>query len=487
MQPATHDAKSPVPRPADEITALDALSLSRRIAAREVRCTEVMAAYLDRIDALNPAYNALVSVQPREALMAEAAARDAMLDRGESLGWMHGIPQAIKDLSATRGIRTTQGSRLYENAVPKDDAIFVRRMRESGAILVGKTNTAEFGLGSQTYNDVFGTTLNAFDPRLTAGGSSGGAAVALALNLLPVADGSDHAGSLRNPAAFNGVYGFRPTLGLVPTEGRDVALPALGVVGPMARTVPDLALLLSVQSGYDPASPGSSRESPARFLGPLRRDFAGARVGWLGDLGGHLPFEDGILDLCRGALGHLAEVGCVVEEADAGFEMERVWKAWTVLRAWMTGGALKDRYMDPAKRALMKPEACWEVEEGLRLQAMDVYDASAVRASWLKAVGRLFRSHDFLVLPSAQVFPFDASVTWPREIAGRAMDTYHRWMEVVIPVTMAGCPVVNVPVGFSADGRPMGMQVFARPHEDLACLQLAAAYEAAYGDPARRH
>ncbi|HEX3760525.1 MAG TPA: amidase [Kofleriaceae bacterium] len=471
---------------APDLVRFDAHRLSELIHARRASCVEVMTAYLDQIDRLNPQVNAIVSLQPRDALLAEAAARDAALARGESAGWLHGLPIAVKDLLPTRGVRTTWGSPLFAEFVPDADAIAVERMRRAGAILIGKTNVPEFGLGSQTYNEVFGTTRNAYDPTRAAGGSSGGAAVALALRMLPLADGSDHAGSLRNPAAFNNVLGFRPTFGCVPSAEGDVFLPALGVIGPMARTATDLALLLSVLAGADPRTPLASRDSPARFAAPLDRDVTGTRIGWLGDLGGHLPFEPGVLELARAALGAFETLGCTVEGVRLDHPVERVWQSWLVLRAYQVGSVLKVHHTDPARWARIKPEARWEIERGARLTAYELADAQTERTAWYNVVRRLFDRFDYLVLPSAQVFPFDAGTHWPRQIAGRDMDTYHRWMEVVVPITMAGSPALNVPAGFSPDGLPMGIQLVGRPHDELGCLQLAHAYEQATGWVARR-
>jgi amidase len=258
-----------------EIVNLDAVALSRAIEAKQISCVEVMNAYLDRIEQLNPRVNAIVSMEPRERLLDQAKNRDAQIARGEYLGWMHGFPHAIKDLEPTRGIRTTKGSPLLKNFFPRDDSIMVERIRSAGAIIIGKTNVPEFGLGSQTYNPVFGTTLNAYDQSKTCGGSSGGAAVALALKMVPVADGSDHGGSLRNPAAWNNVFGFRTSSGRVPSQFFEVFIPSISVHGPMARTVPDLAMFLSVIAGYDARAPLSIRQDPAEFAGPLERDFTG--------------------------------------------------------------------------------------------------------------------------------------------------------------------------------------------------------------------
>ena len=296
-----------------DILNIGACAVSDLIAARKLSCAEVATVYLDHIERTNPAYNAIVSMRDREEILAEARDKDKLLARGIRQGWMHGFPLAIKDLAATKGLRTTQGSPIHRDTIPTRDAGFVGRMKQSGAIVIGKTNTAEFGLGSQTYNPVFGTTLNAFDRTCTAGGSSGGAAVALATRMLPVADGSDNAGSIRNPAAFNNVYGLRPTQGLIPSEGRDICLPSLGTVGPMARTVDDLAMLLAIQAGHDRWLPASTRGDPACVREQLKRDFRGARVGWLGDFGGYLAFQPGVLDLCEKAMQVFSNIGCAVE------------------------------------------------------------------------------------------------------------------------------------------------------------------------------
>ena len=461
------------------IVMMDALALSRAIHGKHVSCVEVMNAYLDHIDAFNPKVNAIVSLQDRGDLLSQAKARDDELTRGESRGWMHGFPQAIKDLTATKGIRTTQGSRIFKDVVPTADAIHVERVKRAGAIVIGKTNTPEFGLGSNTYNDVFGRTLNAYDQSKTSGGSSGGAGVSVALRMLPVADGSDHGGSLRNPAAYNNVFGFRPSFGRVPANALDGFYAIMGTPGPLARNVPDLAALLSVQAGHDPRAPLSNRQDPAQFAGPLQRNFKGARIAWAGAFGGHLPFEPGILDLCKAALKVFESLGCTVEEAVPDYPIERVWQNWKTLRAWQSGSALKGYYDDPAKRALMKPEAQFEVESGKKLTAYDIYDANVVRTAWYQAVRTFFERYDYLLLPSGQVFPFDADTDWPKAIAGKPMDTYHRWMEVMIPVTMSSCPALSVPVGFSDHGLPMGLQIVAANHGELACLQLAHAYDQA--------
>jgi amidase len=471
----------------DDITRLGALELSAEIHARRLSCVEVMQAYLARIARLNPGLNAIVSLRDPELLLAQAREMDSLAAAGRWLGWMHGMPQAIKDLAATRDIPTTLGSPLYRDSRPTADALVVERMRAAGAILVGKTNTPEFGLGSQTYNPVFGATRNAYVPTLCAGGSSGGAAVALAARLLPVADGSDMGGSLRNPAAFNNVFGMRPSAGLVPKyPAPELFIEQLGTEGPMARSVPDLARLLATQAGPDRRAPLSRGPDPAIFAAPLAEPARGLRVGWLGDLEGYLPFDDGILPLCREALHVLEGVGCAVTDARLGFDPARLWRMWLTLRSCLVAGGRWDDFADPARRAQMKPEAVWEVEQALGTSALQVYQASKERSAWHQHLIGLFEHVDVLVLPTAQVFPFALEQHWPAVVGGRRMDTYHRWMEVVIGPTLAGAPAISVPVGFGPGGAPMGMQLIGAPGDDRRLLELAHAYDQATGW-VRRH
>jgi amidase len=465
---------------------MDARSLSAAIAARKLSCAEVMNATLDHIAALNPKVNAIVALQDRGALLAQAHARDAQAARGEIMGPLHGFPHAVKDLQPVKGIRSTSGSPILKDFVPTKDALVVERMRAAGVIYIGKTNVPEFGLGSNTYNPVYGATHNAYDPSKSSGGSSGGAAVSLALRMLPVADGTDYGGSLRNPAGWNNVFGFRTSFGVVPVEGNDVWLPSMSVAGPMARSVSDLALLLSVQAGYDPRAPLSVEGAGSRFLAPLGADFKDKRIGWLGDMGGFAPYEPGVLELCRTALKSFESLGCVVEEVVPDHPLEAVWRAFITIRAWQQGSSLGAYYADPAKRALLKAEAIWEVEEGRKLSGYDITAASVVRTAWSNAVAALLRHYDFLVMPTSQVFPFDIGETWPHQIAGRTMQTYHEWMKATCLVTMSGCPSLAVPAGFSAGGLPMGLQIVGPMHHEMDCLKLAYAYEQATGWTAKR-
>ncbi|MBX3658395.1 MAG: amidase [Ramlibacter sp.] len=465
------------------LTELPAHALSTLIHTREASCREVMQAYLARIGELNPRYNALVSLRDPQALLAEADARDAQLARGESMGWMHGMPQAIKDLANVAGLPTTMGSPLMRDFIAREDGLLASRMKAAGCIVVGKSNTPEFGLGSHTFNEVFGTTRNAFDPHLSAGGSSGGAAVALALRLLPVADGSDFMGSLRNPAGWNNVFGFRPSQGRVPmAPSPDVWVAQLGTEGPMGRCVRDVARLLAIQAGPHPQAPLAIAEDPAQFAGDLRRDPRGLRIGWLGDLQGHLPMEPGILDVCGQALRRFESLGCPVESLQPGFSPESVWQAWLVWRRALVAARIAPFLIKPSHRAHIKPEALWEHEQAQGLTGSQFLAASAQRTTFYQQLLKLFDRCDFLALPSAQVWPFDAAQRWPASINGREMDTYHRWMEVVIYATFAGLPCISVPAGFGAGGLPMGLQLIGRPRGDLAVLELAQAYEEAASD-----
>lgn len=463
-----------------DIVNLSAIDLSTAIKNRNVSCQEVMSAYLDRIELLNPTYNAIVSLRSRDSLILEAKQCDKELENGVYRGWMHGFPHAIKDLSAAKGIPLTLGFISMKEYIPGHDSIITERIKKAGAIIIGKTNTPEFGLGSHSYNRVFGTTVNAYDPTKIAGGSSGGAAVALALKLVPVADGSDMMGSLRNPAAYNNIIGFRPSVGRVPFgPTREVFLQQLGYEGPMGRTVAETAKLLSTIAGYDSRSPLSISEDPSVFSGDLSADFTGKKIAWLGDYDGYLPMEDGIMELCEKALAGFKEIGCSVTSASVDFSMEDLWTTWLTHRHWIIAGGLGDLYTDPMKRKEMKPEAIWEIENGLNLTASDVYKATIKRSAWYKTIDEMLDIYDYLVLPSAQVFAFDAKQHWPENIAGKKMDTYHRWMEVVIGGTLSGCPVANVPAGFNSKGLAMGLQIIGKKNRDLDVLKVAYAYEQA--------
>jgi amidase len=465
---------------------MDASVLGRAIHARSVSCEEVMAAYLDHIERFNGAVNAIVALQEREPLLAQARDCDQQLSRGHSMGPLHGFPYAVKDLQPVKGIRSTSGSPILKDFVPGADSLMVARLRKAGVIFIGKTNTPEFGLGSHTYNPVYGPTRNAYDQTRSAGGSSGGAAVGLALRMLPVADGSDYGGSLRNPAGWNAVFGFRTSIGRIPVDSHDGWLPSMGVVGPMARNVTDLAMLLAIQAGYDVRAPLSLDATGELFSRPLGADLKGKRVAWCGDFNGRTPTEPEVLEVCKTALKTFELIGCVVEEAVPEFDIESVWQAVMRLRAWQTGAGLLPFYNDPARRAQLKAEVVFEIELGLRQSAYDISAASVIRTGWYEAVCRFFERYDFFIVPTAQLFPFDVTQHWPTEVAGQRMQTYHEWMKSTLLVTMSGATALAAPAGFSVTGLPIGLQIVAPNRHELDCLQLAYAYEAAMSSANRR-
>ncbi len=447
--------------------------MTELIRAKQVSVREVVTAFLDQIEKLNPAHNAIISLRARTKILAEADACDLTPAKGA----LFGLPIAIKDLAQTKGLCTTLGSPIYRDFVPDEDDLHVARIRGAGAVIIGKTNVPEWGFGSQTYNPVFGPTRNAYDRSLTAGGSSGGAAVALALNMMPLADGSDMGGSLRNPAAYNNIYGFRPSQGRVPAyPSSDMFMTQMATEGPMGRCVDDVALLLSVQAGYDERVPLSLEGDGQEFVPPISPHAKGARIAWLGDLGGALSMESGVLQLCDAGLACLTKAGAAVEHFVPSFDYELLWQAFKVLRQFSAGGGLMAHYNNPAERALLKPEAIWEIEKLLKLTAHDVYKAAVVRSDWFACVMKVFEKFDFLAMPSAQVFPFPVEQHWPQQINGVAMDSYHRWMQIVSLGTMSGCPIISVPVGF-AGTRAMGIQLMGKPRHDLAVLRLARMYE----------
>ncbi len=433
-------------------------------------CEALMEAMLDRTAAVNGALNAVVSMRDAQELLAEA--REA--DRSEPAGPLHGVPIAIKDLADAKGLPTSQGSPAFAGRIAAADSPHVAALRQAGAIVIGKTNTPEFGLGSHTYNPVHGVTANPYDLSRSCGGSSGGAAVALAAGMLSIADGSDMMGSLRNPAGWNNVYGMRPSWGRVPggADG-DVFLHRLSTNGPMARCPVDLALLLDVMS---PPRTGGLPGPAFAPVGALDGDAAGLRVAWLADWDAALPMEDGILSVCEAALDVFGRIGCAVDRPGAPFSRDALWYAWTALRSWSIAADLSEMYEDDALRGHLKPEAIWEVERGRALSALDVHAASCVRSDWLRAADAFFGNFDVLALPTAQVWPFDKTLDWPKSIAGTSMDTYHRWMEVVIPASLLGLPAVAVPAGFGAQGLPMGLQLIGRHGDDAMLLNLAEAY-----------
>lgn len=457
---------------------LSAVELAARIRTKQVSARDVMAAHLKQIERVNPKVNAIVTLAADRA-MADAARADEQLARGEAVGPLHGLPVAHKDLVDTAGIRTTYGSLFYRDHVPTKDALLVSRIRAAGAVTLGKTNAPEFGAGSQTFNRVFGATLNPYDVTKTCGGSSGGAAVALACGMVPIADGSDTGGSLRNPAAFCNIVGFRTTPGRVLRP--DGEWSPLTVSGPMARSVADVALFLSAIAGPDPRSPISLPEDGARFRGPLGRDFKGARVAWWRGLGG-IPFEPeirGVVDANRKVFEGL---GCIVEEAEPDFT--GVDEAFPTLR-----------YVSnhPGYAPLVRERADWvkdtiqfEVREAERRTGADVGRALECQSHLYLQCREFFERYDYFVLPVTQVAPFDVTVPYPTQINGTPMGTYIDWMRACWYVSFMSNPAISVPGGFTAGGLPVGLQIVGRFRDDWSVLQMAHAFEQATRHGARR-
>ena len=463
-----------------DICFSSAVELADRIRRREVSAREVMAAFLARIERLNPLVNAIPTLLPERA-EAGAEAADRALAAGEATGPLHGLPIAIKDLVPTRGIRTTFGSPIYADHVPDVDELIVERLRAAGALIIGKTNTPEFGAGSQTFNPVFGKTRNPYDLDRTSGGSSGGAAVSLACGMLPIADGSDLGGSLRNPASFCNVVGFRTSPGRVPHWPSQDLWEGLAVQGPMGRSTADAALLLSVLAGPDPRVPIAMDEPGERFRRPLERDFIGTRVAWSPDLGRY-DVEPEVVAVCERSLSALSDIGCTVEPAHPDFrDADEIFQ---VLRAWKTAADKEADYH--AHRDRMKDTVIWNIEQGLPLTGLDVARAIAKRSALYQRVFEFFETYEFLVLPAVQVLPFSIDEPWVREINGKKMETYIDWMGLCYAITVTGLPAVSVPGGFSREGLPVGLQIVGRHHHDFAVLQLAHAFEQATGHGQRR-
>ncbi len=458
-----------------ELCFLTATELAHRIRTKSVSCREVMEAHLAQIERINPKVNAIVTLLPERALE-RARQADEALARGDEIGPLHGLPMAHKDLVLTKGIRTTFGSPIFADFVPDQDEIIVERLRSAGAITIGKTNTPEFGAGSQTFNAVFGETLNPYDLTKTCGGSSGGAAVALACGMQPIADGSDLGGSLRNPASFCNVVGFRPSPGRVPIWPARVAWCPLPVEGPMARTVQDVALMLSVIAGPDPRAPISISEPGHLFRRSLERNFAGVRIAWSRDLGGLLvdPRVTAVLEKQRGVFSLL---GCNVEEAQPDLrdadEAFRVWRAWLFELGF--GEMLRTH------RAQMKDTVVWNIEEGVKLTGPQIGQAERKRTELYRRVRQFMERYEFLVLPVSQVPPFDVKQRYVTEINGIKLDTYLDWMRSCYYITVTGLPAVSVPCGFTPEGLPVGVQIVGRHHDDWGVLQLAHAFEQATG------
>jgi amidase len=451
-----------------DLTAIELVAGMRR---KDVSAREVMTAHLARIARVNPKVNAIVTLVAERA-MADAARADELMARGEPSGVLHGLPVAHKDLVDTAGIRTTLGSLFYRDNVPTRDAPIITRIRAAGAITCGKTNTPEFGAGSQTFNRVFGATLNPYDVTRTCGGSSGGAAVALACGMVPIADGSDTGGSLRNPAAFCNVIGLRPSPGRVP--GNSSSWSPLSVSGPMARSVADAALFLSAIAGHDPSSPLSLVEDASQFRGSLARDFKGVRVAWWRGLGG-IPFEPEIRHVIDANRRVFEGLGCTVEEAEPDFA--GVDEAFPALR--YAANHAQHAQLVRERPEWVKDTVKYEVAEAERLTAAVIGRALARQTRMYEQSRQFFERHDYFVLPVTQVVPFDVNVPYPAQVAGTPMATYIDWMRSCWYVSFMSNPAISVPAGFTTTGLPVGIQIVGRHRGEWAVLQMAHAFEQA--------
>ena len=456
-----------------EICFLPATELARRIRKKDLSVRDVMAAHLAQIERLNPKLNALVTLVPEQA-MKQAKEADEALAKNKEVGPLHGLPVGHKDLFPTQGIRTTFGSPVFKDFVPDHDALIVERFKKAGAITVGKTNTPEFGAGSHTYNEVFGETANPYDTTKTCGGSSGGAAVALATGMLPIANGSDFASSLRNPANFCNVVGFRPSPGRVPSWPCPAAWFPLSVQGPMARTIQDVALILTAIAGPDPRSPIAVAEPTSLFARPLDRDFKGVRVAWSRDLGG-LPVDPTVTAVIEAKRDVFRTLGCIIEDTEPDFtgadEIFKAWRAWHFELGY--GYLLKD-YRDKLKDTVI-----WNIEEGAKLTGPDLGRAEAKRTQLYHRVRQFMETYEFLILPVNQVPPFDLKQRYVTEINGVKMETYIDWMKSCYYISVTGHPAISVPCGFTPEGLPVGVQIVGRHQDDFGVLQLAHAFEQA--------
>jgi amidase len=452
----------------DDLCFLSAKEMQSLLHSKQLSSEELVTAHLQQIERINPKVNAVVTLVAEEALE-KARAADNTVSKGESVGLLHGLPVLHKDLQETKGVRTTYGSSIYENFIPDFDSLVVERLKNAGAITLGKTNTPEFGAGSQTFNEVFGETHNPYDVTKTCGGSSGGAAVALACGMTLLADGSDMGGSLRNPASFCNVVGLRPSPGRVPSYPSNLGWSTLSVDGPMARTVSDVALMLAALAGPDARSPISINEAGSKFLQPLEHDFKHTRVAWV-NFG--LPFQSEVKEAVDAQKKNFENLGCIVEDAEPDFsKADFIFKT---LRAWSFAVSHEENLA--RHRDKLKDTIIWNTEEGLKLSAKDIGEAEVARTNLYQRTRKFMEHYEFMVLPTVQVLPFDIKQPYISDINGVKMDTYLDWMKSCYYVSTVGHPALSVPCGF-VNGLPVGLQIVGRHQDDLEVLQLGYAFE----------
>ena len=457
-----------------ELVFMTAVELAAKIKGRELSAVEVLEAHIQQIEALNPTLNAIVTYLP-DLAMDMARQADEQQARGDDLGLLHGLPLAHKDLFETKGIRTTFGSPCFRDYVPQADDLIIQRLKQAGCVTLGKTNVPEFGAGSHTFNPVFGATRNPYDITKSCGGSSGGAAVALAAGMLPLADGSDMGGSLRNPASFCNVVGLRPSPGRVPQYPKLNGWATLGVDGPMARTVQDVALMLSAVAGYDPRSPIAIHQPAAAFSQNLERDFADVRIAWSPDLG-ELELAPEVVATIEKHLPIFADLGCHLESAHPDFR--DAYDIFQTLRAWSFELSFADHFAQFGAAAF-KETIQWNAGRGKELTAGQISRIEGRRTELYHRVREFMDTCEYLLLPTVQVPPFPIEWEYPRQINDTAMTTYIDWMMTCAYITVTGLPAVSVPCGFTDDGLPIGLQIVGRPHADFEVLQLAYAFQEA--------
>ncbi|MDC1310963.1 amidase [Burkholderiales bacterium] len=454
-----------------DVCFLPAHKMLEMVSQGEISAVELLECHLEQIEKFNGKINAIVTLDEDRA-KSTARLIDQRISKRDPLRILEALPIAHKDLTLTKGMKTTFGSPIFENFVPDQNALIVDRLQQSGAVTIGKTNTPEFGAGSQTFNNVFGATRNPYDLEKTCGGSSGGAAAALAAGLIPIADGSDLGGSLRNPASFCNVVGFRPSTGRVPVWPNPSAWFPLSVLGPMARTVTDVSLMLSAIAGPDRRCPLSIMENPSIFQERLARDFNGVRVAWSRTLGG-LPVDDEVLKVIEGAVRGLEGLGCIVEEVDP--DLKEADEVFHVLRAWHMESSLGDLLKKHPNQ--FKDTLVWNIEQGKALKGLDVARAERLRTALFDRLNRFMDTYEFIICPVTQVLPFDIDLPYVREINGNTLTNYLEWMKSCFRISVTGHPALSVPAGFSSSGLPVGLQIIGRFRDDFGVLQFGHAFE----------
>jgi amidase len=459
--------------PSNDLCFLGACEQEQLIRSKKISVTQLITAHLDQVERFNPTLNAIVTLTPETALQSAKEA-DAQLARQDAIGALHGLPVAHKDLFLTKGVKTTFGSPIYKDNIPQVDSLPVERQKNAGAISLGKTNTPEFGAGSQTFNSVFGTTLNPYDLTKTCGGSSGGGAVALATGMVALADGTDLGGSLRNPANFCNLVGMRPSVGRVPTWPEQLGWYTMSVAGPMARSVEDLALMMSVLSGPDDRSPIALESPGSIFNIPLQRNLKGCKVAYSEDLGG-LPLEPEVRTVMRAAREVFERLGCDV--IDDEIDLSEAGEIFMMWRAWRT--ELRIAPLLTSHKDQLKDTVIWNAEQGVGLTGPQMARAEAKRTEIYHRMREFMNTYEFFVLPVNQVVPFSVDLDYPREINGVKMETYIDWQKTAYFISAMGNPAISVPAGFTDSGLPVGVQIVGGHRQDLAVLQMAYAFEQA--------